>query len=79
MLEQFIWHKMRPRMKHMDIRYHFVWDYIEDGAIKIIFVKSEENDSNIFIKDLGKELFNKHSKKFSQALDDDEKGVGNAG
>jgi hypothetical protein len=28
---------------------------------------------------LGEELFNKHSKKYSQALDDDEKGVRNAG
>jgi hypothetical protein len=68
-----------PRMKHMDIRYHFVQDYIEDGIIKNIFVRSEENDSNIFQKNLGKESFNKHSKKYSQALDDDDKGVGNAG
>ena len=68
-----------PRMKHVDIRYHFVRDYIEDGIIKIIFVRSEENDSNIFTKKLGEEAFNKHCKKDSQALDDDGKGVGNAG
>ena len=68
-----------PRMKHVDIRYHFVRDYIEDGVIKIIFVRSEENDSDIFTKNLGEEAFNKHCKKYSQALDDDGKGVGNAG
>ena len=45
----------------------------------IIFVRSEENDSDIFTKNLGEEAFNKHSKKYSQALDDDGKVVGNAG
>ena len=69
----------KPKMKHIDIRYHFVWDMIENGVIKIIFVSSEENNSNVFTKKLGEEAFNKHSKKYSQALDDDGKGVGNAG
>jgi hypothetical protein len=68
-----------PRMKHVDVRYHFVRDYIEDGIIKIIFVKSEENDSDIYTKNLGEEAFKKHSGRYSQALDDDGKGVGNAG
>jgi len=27
-----------PRMKHVDIRYHFVREYVEDGFIEIIFV-----------------------------------------
>ena len=66
-------------MKHVDVRYHFVWDYIEDSIIKIIFVKSEENDSDIYIKNLGEKAFKKHSGRYSQALDDDGKGVGNAG
>jgi DNA polymerase III delta prime subunit len=26
--------------KHIDTRYHFTWDLIEDGYIKIVFVKS---------------------------------------
>ena len=68
-----------PRMKHVDIRYHFVQDYIEDGIVKIVFVKSEENDSDIYTKNLGEELFHKHSGKYIQAIDDDGKGVGNAG
>jgi hypothetical protein len=32
-----------------------------------------------FSNNLGKELFNKHSKKYSQALDDNDKNIGNAG
>ena len=27
-----------PRTKHVDIRYHFVREYVEDGFIEIIFV-----------------------------------------
>ena len=68
-----------PRIKHVDIRYHFVRNSIEDSVIDIIFVKSEENDSNIFTKYLGEVSFSKHSKKYSQALDEDGKGLGNAG
>jgi hypothetical protein len=68
-----------PRMKHVDVKYHFVRDYIEDGIVKIVFVKSEDNDSDIYTKNLGEELFYKHSGKYSQAMADDGKGVGNAG
>ena len=28
-----------PRMKHVDIRYHFVRDYIEEGVIKTLRVR----------------------------------------
>ena len=31
------------RMKHMDVRYHFLREYIEKDVIKIIFVKSKDN------------------------------------
>ena len=29
-------------MKHMDIHYHLIHEYVEDGMVKIEFVKSEE-------------------------------------
>jgi hypothetical protein len=50
--------------KHVNTRYHFVREHIEDGIIQVEFVKSEENDSDIFTKNLGRELFHKHNKKF---------------
>ena len=68
-----------PRTKHVDVRYHFVRDYIEDGFVKIVFVRSEDNDSDIYTKNLGEELFYKHSGKYSQAMADDGKSVGSAG
>jgi len=34
-----------------------------------LFVKSADNDSDIYTKNLGEELFNKHSKKYIETLE----------
>ena len=39
--------------RHVDTRTKFVKEYQEDGKIKIIFVRSEEDDSDIMTKTLG--------------------------
>ena len=49
--------------KHIDVRTKFVKELCEDGIIKIIFVRSEDNDSDILTKNLQSELFGKHSRK----------------
>ena len=36
--------------KHVDIRDNYVNEYVEDGVVKIIFVKLADNDSNILTK-----------------------------
>ena len=51
------------RSKHVDICYKFVTEYIEDGIIKIIFVKTADNDNDIMAKNLGSELHFKHAGK----------------
>ena len=51
------------RTKHIDIRAKFVTQMCLDGFLKIIFVKSEENDSDIFTKNLPSELHQKHARK----------------
>lgn len=55
------------RTKHIDIRTKYVNEYCEDGVLKIIFVKSAENDSDIMTKNLGGELHSKHSNKLIKA------------
>ena len=50
------------RTKHIDTRYHFVREYIEDGIVKVVFVRSEKNDADLFTKNLNGETFKKHSK-----------------
>jgi hypothetical protein len=52
------------RTRHVDTRYHFVREFIKVGFIKIEFVRSAENDSNLFTKNVNKELYEKYTKKF---------------
>jgi hypothetical protein len=40
------------RTKHVDVKYHFVRKYMEDGFIKIFFVRSEHIISDGFTKDV---------------------------
>ena len=49
--------------KHMDTRYKYVNEYVEDGIVKIIFVKSADNESDILTKNLSAELHEKHARK----------------
>ena len=49
--------------KHIDVRTKFVTEFCEDDIIKIFFVRSEDNDTDILTKNLQSELFGKHSRK----------------
>ena len=40
--------------------YKKIREYIEDGKVKIVFVKSEENIADIFTKNVNGEIYNKH-------------------
>ena len=51
------------RTKHIDIRTAFVKEYQEDGKIIIKFVKSEENESDIFTKNTTNGIFSNHQRK----------------
>jgi len=52
------------RTKHVDIRYHFVREFVEDGFIRIIFVRTTENTADIFTKNVSGLLHEKHSGEF---------------
>jgi hypothetical protein len=51
------------RTKHVDVRYHFVREFIEEGFIKIIFVKTVNNTADIFTKNVSGELYEKHKQQ----------------
>ena len=50
------------RTKHIDIRTSFVKEYQVDGKIIIKFVKSEDNDANIFTKNTTNVIVQNHQK-----------------
>ena len=49
------------RTKHVDIRTKYVRQYVEDGIVKIVFVRSESNRSDIMTKNIQGDLFDKHA------------------
>ena len=51
------------RTKHIDVRYRFVQEFVMDGFLKIIFVRTAENDADIFTKNLSGDLHEKHREK----------------
>jgi len=59
------------RTRHIDTRYYFVQENLEDGIIKIEFVKSAENDSDIFTKNVSQEIYETHMKKFLDEYDEE--------
>jgi len=46
--------------KHIDICYHDVGEFVKDGFIKIIFVRTKENTADAFIKASG-DTYNRSS------------------
>ena len=60
--------KLSQRTKHIDVKHHFVREYVEKGLIKILFVKSEENDADIWTKNVKQETYDKHTSKFMKDM-----------
>ena len=44
----------------MDIIYHILRYSVEDGIIKVIFVKGEDNSEDPYTKNVKKEVLKKH-------------------
>ena len=55
--------QVSQRTKHIDTRLRFVNQYIDDGFIKIKFVGTNENDADLFTKNLGKDAHERHGEK----------------
>ena len=58
------------RTKHVDCRVRFVNQFIEDGFLKIIFVKSEENKSDPLTKNVTGETYERHKEDYVGKKDD---------
>ncbi|GKB29779.1 hypothetical protein Tco_0869180 [Tanacetum coccineum] len=46
------------RAKHIDIRYHFIKEQVENGIVELYFVRTEYQLADIFTKRLPRERFN---------------------
>lgn len=60
--------KGSKRTKHIDMRYHYVREYVEDGILKIIFVRSQENMADPFTKNVSQAIFDKQFTPYMKNL-----------
>jgi hypothetical protein len=57
-------HSTTEKMKHIDIRHNFVRQYVDEGFLKIIFVKSEGNLSDGYTKNTSIDIYERHHGEF---------------
>ncbi|GJX71606.1 hypothetical protein Tco_0308777 [Tanacetum coccineum] len=57
------------RAKHIDIRYHFIKEQVENGIVELYFVRTEYQLADIFTKPLPRERFNFLIDKLENRLD----------
>ena len=48
------------KKKHIDTQYHFVREYIENGSVKVIYIRSDKNKADPFTKNIKSASFKKH-------------------
>ena len=56
--------KSSTRPNNIGAKYHFIIEHIEDGFVKIVFVRLDHNDADIYIKNVREKTFNEHSSKY---------------
>ena len=58
--------------QHVNIRYHYICEYVEDGTVKVVFVKSSANEADLFTKNLNEQATKKHVSKFMEDVEERE-------
>ena len=57
------WYTTSQKTKHVDTWVHFVRESVEEGILKVVFIRSSDNDSDIFTKNTVQATFLKHRDK----------------
>jgi hypothetical protein len=57
--------KMRPRTKHINIKYHHFLEHVSSGLLSLHAITSEQQIADIFTKPLADALFTNHRKNIS--------------
>ena len=52
------------RTRHVEVKQHFLRDLKEQGLIRVEWLPTDENESDLFTKNLGVPEFNKYASKF---------------
>ena len=52
------------RTRHVDVKYHYMRQEIENGDVELEFVRSEDNLADMFTKNVSKAIMDLHKTKF---------------
>jgi hypothetical protein len=47
----------REMSKHIDVRFHSIWEHIKDGEVRVVHTQSNDQAADVFTKALPKSLF----------------------
>jgi hypothetical protein len=56
-------HVFHDRSKHINIRYHFLQDCVQKGAVRLQYIQTDDHKANIFTKTLSRQKFDKFRDK----------------
>ena len=48
------------RTKHIDVKYHFICETIEDGQVEFVYIRTSENPADMFTKNLSSDKYEYH-------------------
>jgi hypothetical protein len=66
--------KFHARTKHIDVRYHFIREAVEDGKVSVVYIPTDDNPADIFTKPLGKAKFRRFVELSGLRPNDDKDG-----
>ncbi len=55
--------KIRPQTKHLNIKYHFLRQYVQQGILQVLHISGTDQIADIFTKALDMASFTKHCQK----------------
>ena len=63
--------KVSSRSKHIHLKTHVIREYVDKNVVKVVFMRSLENNSDVLIKNTGEAIYNRHLDRFMEKRDDE--------
>ena len=63
--------KFHLRTKHIDLRYHFICEAVEEGTIKMKYIPTAKNTADVFTKALSRAKFEEFMRKLGLGVIDE--------
>jgi hypothetical protein len=58
----------KKRLKHINIRYHYIWELVETNVVRLLYIQGMENLADILTKNLGHTKFSTFRPKLGLSI-----------